>query len=215
MRFCMTYSNNGFLGIPLAIAVFGNQSTVVTYLVIINVVDSILRYTTGIYLISGDKKMIRPTKVIFSPALIAFLVGILLNLTGAHVRVSEIQEYANAFSSIVTPLCMTILGMKLGGVKISSLFKSKSVYYLSAWKLLLFPVLAIGLFFAGSLLLQTGVEPIFAAFVAFGTPAASLSTAFADQFGGDMDGAVKYTLTSTFFSIATLPTLYWVLSLLV
>ena len=65
MRFCMTFANNGFLGIPLATAVFGNSLTV-TYLVIINVVDSVLRYTTGVYLISGDRKMISPKKVIFS-----------------------------------------------------------------------------------------------------------------------------------------------------
>ena len=56
-RFCMVFSNNGFLGIPLAKAVFGD-SPVVTYLIILNIVTNILMFTLGVYLISGDKNMI-------------------------------------------------------------------------------------------------------------------------------------------------------------
>ena len=214
MRFCMTFANNGFLGIPLATAVFGNSLTV-TYLVIINVVDSVLRYTTGVYLISGDRKMISPKKVIFSPALIAFVIGILFNLLNAHEYVPELKKFSDSFSDIVTPLCMTILGMKLGGVKLTSLFKLKRTYYVSVWKLLLFPIVAMALFYVGDLLFDMGKEPVFAALIAFGTPVAALSTAFADQFDGDMEGAVTYTLSSTVFSVATIPILYWVLSLIV
>ncbi len=214
MRFCMTFANNGFLGIPLATAVFGNSVTV-TYLVIINVVDSVLRYTTGIYLISGNKEMISPKKVIFSPALIAFAIGIVFNLLNAHVYVPELKSFSDSFSNIVTPLCMTILGMKLGGVKLSSLFKSKRTYYVSVWKLVIFPIVAVALFYVANLLFYTGAEPIFAALIAYGTPVAALSTAFADQFDGDMEGAVKYTLASTVLSVVTIPILYSILCLIV
>ena len=53
-RFCMVFSNNGFLGIPLAKAVFGD-SPVVTYLIILNIITNVLMFTLGVYLISGDK----------------------------------------------------------------------------------------------------------------------------------------------------------------
>ena len=42
MRFCMAFSNNGFLGIPLAVAVFGADSPVMTVLVILNIITNIL-----------------------------------------------------------------------------------------------------------------------------------------------------------------------------
>ena len=53
MRFCMAFSNNGFLGIPLAASVFGADSPVMTVLVILNIITNILMYTLGVYLVSG------------------------------------------------------------------------------------------------------------------------------------------------------------------
>lgn len=214
MRFCLTYANNGFLGIPLAAAVFGNSATL-TYLIVLNVVDSILRYTAGVYLISGDKSRIRPQKVLLSPALIAFAVGVVLNLSNVCAYVPEIRTFSDYFSGIVTPLCMTILGMKLGAVKLTSLFKSKRMYYVAAWKLIAFPIFAVATFWLANQWFSIGTEPIFAALIAFGTPCASLSSAFADQFGGDMEGAVTYTLGSTVLCIATMPILYWILCLII
>lgn len=213
-RFCVTFANNGFLGIPLARAVFGETLTL-TYLIVINILDSVARYTAGVYLISGDKKMISPKKVLLSPALIAFVLGIVLNLSNACAFLPEIKTYSDNFSSMVTPLCMTILGMKLGSVKLLPLFRSKRMYYVAAIKLIAVPVAAVALFWLADLLFQTGTEPIFAALIAFGTPAASLSSAFADQFGGDMEGAVTYTLGSTLLCVVTIPVLYLLLEMLI
>ena len=56
IRFCMTFSNNGFLGIPLAAAVLGDGTDAYSYLVIANVITNLLMYTLGVYLISGDKQ---------------------------------------------------------------------------------------------------------------------------------------------------------------
>ena len=41
MRFCSVFSNNGFLGIPLTLAVFGADSPVFMVLIIINIVTNI------------------------------------------------------------------------------------------------------------------------------------------------------------------------------
>ena len=80
MRFCMTFSNNGFLGIPLAAAVFGAYSPMMTVLVILNIISNVLMYTLGIYLVSGDKSKISLKKAFLNPVLIAFVIGIILNL---------------------------------------------------------------------------------------------------------------------------------------
>ena len=57
-RFCSIFSNNGFLGLPLAIAVFGGESSIFAYVVVFNIVTNTLMYTIGVYLVSGDKKTI-------------------------------------------------------------------------------------------------------------------------------------------------------------
>ena len=48
-------------------------------------------------------------------------------------------------------------------------------------------------------------------FVAFAMPTAGLASAFSDQYNGDTDNAVIFTLGTTVPSVATIPVLYWVL----
>ena len=58
MRFCAVFANNGFLGIPLAVAVFGGDSPVFTVLIVVNIINNVLMYTLGAYLATGDKRNI-------------------------------------------------------------------------------------------------------------------------------------------------------------
>lgn len=217
MRFCMIFANNGFIGIPLAKAVFGDGSAVMAYLIILNVINNVMLFTLGIFLVSGDKKTISVKKGLMNPVLISFLIGVALNLLGVGKAVPELQSYATYFSNAVTPLSMVVLGMKLATVPMKNLFGSKKMYYTSFARLIAFPVMGVALM----LLLQPisglliGSDAIIGFFVAFAMPAAGLATAFADQYQGDVENAVIGTLGSTISSILTIPVLYWALRLLV
>lgn len=209
MRFCMHFPNNGFLGIPLAMAVFPDKPLVITSLVAINVVTTTISCTTGAYLISADKSKISFKKVLFNSVLIAFLLGIVGNLLKLPTYIPETITYSQHLGGMVTPLSMLILGMKLGEVNFLSLFKSWKTYYLSAIKLLLSPVLIVALAFLTQVIFHTNDELIFGMFISFAMPTAALATTFADSYGGDVQGGVSYTLGSTVLSIATIPLLYW------
>ena len=215
MRFCAVFSNNGFLGIPLAIAVFGQSSPVFTVLIVLNIITNVLMYTLGAYLVSGDRRSISPEKAFLNPVLIAFLIGILLNLLDIKSYVPEVVTYAGHFSNIVTPVSMTILGMKLGAVKLRTLFGSWRTYYVSALKLIAFPALIVALLLPFKLIPNSIVtaDVILGFFVAFAMPTAGLASTFADSFGGDTENAVAFTLGTTLLSILTIPALYWLLCL--
>lgn len=221
MQFCIMFCNNGFLGIPLARSVFGAGSTELMFVIVIGIVTNVFMYTLGVYMISGDKRTISVKKVLLSPVLIAFLIGVALNLLDKHVHFSgavpEVSTYINYFGDIVTPLSMTILGMKLGGVPFKKLFTSWKMFYVSALKLVVVPVVLIGMMVLVHLFAPNviGVAMIFAAFVGFGMPTASLSTTFSDLYDGDVENAVAYTLGSTILSIISIPILYWLLCLIV
>lgn len=216
MRFCVVFSNNGFLGIPLAIAVFGTDSPVLTVLIILNIITNVLMYTLGAYLVSDDKNSINLKKAFLNPVLIAFLIGIVVNLLNVKKYIPEISTYSTHFSNIVTPVSMTILGMKMGAIKLTSLFRSWKTYYVSALKLIIFPVvvvaalLAVNRGFANSIV---NSEMILGIFIAFAMPTAGLATTFADSFSGDSDNAVAFTLGTTLISVITIPVLYWLLCL--
>ncbi len=216
MRFASMFANNGFLGIPLAMAVFGDASPVVVILIVFNIVTNLLMYTLGIYLITGDKRMMSVKKAVFNPVLIAFLLGVVCNLISATDHVPEIGKFSHEFSNIVTPISMTIIGMKMGGVRFLSLFKGWKPYYVSALKLVVFPVIIVGVLFLFRTFASelATAEVILGAFISFATPTAGLTSAFADIYDGDTENAVAFTLGSTIFSVVTIPVLYWLLCVL-
>ena len=216
MRFASMFANNGFLGIPLAMAVFGDDSPAVVMLIVFNIVTNLMMYTLGVYLITGDRKMMSVKKAVLNPVLIAFLIGVVCNLISAADHVPEVGKFSHEFSNIVTPISMTIIGMKMGGVKLLALFKGWKMYYVSALKLLVFPVLIVGVLlvvrtFASDL---ASKALILGAFISFATPTAGLASAFSDIYDGDVESAVSFTLGSTIFSVVTIPVLYWLLCVL-
>lgn len=217
MRFCAIFANNGFIGIPLVRAVFGEDSPVMAYTIILNILNNVLMFTLGVYLVSGDKKAINVKKAFLNPVLLAFIAGVGLNLLQVDSVLPELQTYATHFSGIVTPLSMLVLGMKLAEVPMKRLLTSGRMYYVSGLRLVLYPVVAAGVMLLVNLVpvLNLGVDGVLAFFLAYAMPVAGLASAFADQFGGDGENAVILTLGSTVLSVATIPVLYWVLRLFV
>lgn len=217
LRFCSVFANNGFLGIPLAVAVFGSASPVFTVLIVLNIINNVLMYTLGAYLTTGDKKNISVKKAFLNPVLAAFVLGCICNLLKVKDVVPEVITFSDHFSNVVTPISMTIIGMKLGATSLKTLFCSGKLYYVSFLKLVLFPVAVTALAFILKLVsVDIPVESVvLGMFVAFSMPTAGLAATFADEFGGDTENAVIFTLGTTVLSILTIPTLYWVLNLFV
>ena len=215
IRFAMAFSNNGFLGIPLAMAVFPDKPLVVSIVVILNIITNIGIYTLGIYLISGDKSMMSAKKAFFNPVLIAFILGLILNLVGANKVIPEISEYSAHLKNIVTPVSMIILGMKMADIKLSSIFTSISNYYVAVIKLIALPIIATALAFALTKIFNISSDLVLAFFVAFAMPTAGLASTLADNYGGDTENAVIYTLGTTVLSIITIPLLYMLVTLIV
>lgn len=214
MRFSEIFSNNGFLGLPLALAI-GVNPTVFAYLVVINIINNVLIYTLGIYLVSGDKKTISIKNVLLNPVLIGFIIGVILNLLGVTKTVPEIQTFSDHFKNLVTPISMLILGMKMGNIKFSTLFTSKKLYIVSAVKLIIFPVIAVALTFLLSLAFNIDKENMLVAiFIAFAMPTAGLGTAFADRYQSDVNNSAIFTLGTTILSVVTIPVLYWILNVI-
>ena len=215
MRFSSVFSNNGFLGIPLAMAVFGAGSMALMVVIILNIVTNVLMYTLGIYLISGDKKAISLKKAFLNPVLIAFVVGIIANLLNVKGYVPEVATYSTHFSNLVTPISMTILGMKMGGVKFLELFKSWKTYYVSALKLVVFPMIIVAIVFVlNQVTAIITPDMVLGVLIAFAMPTAGLASTFSDNFGGDTEHEVAFPLGTTVLSIVTIPLLYWAICLL-
>ncbi len=214
MRFSQVFSNNGFLGLPLALAM-GVDTTVYAYLVVINIITNVMLYTLGVYLVSADKKTINLKSIVLNPVLIGFIIGIILNLTGVATDVTEIKKFSDYFKNLVTPVSMLILGMKMGGIKFRTLFTSKKLYWVSAVKLIVVPIVAVIVTYLLSFVIEFKSQyMIVAMFIGFAMPTAGLASAFSDRYDGDTENAVIFTLGTTILSIITIPVLYYFLNIL-
>lgn len=214
VRFCSVFSNNGFLGIPLAVAVFGRESRVFAVLILLNIISNVLMYILGPNLVSGVKQSVNIKKVFLNPVLIAFVLGVLFNLLHVSNYIPEVTIFSDYFSGLVTPISMTILGMKMATVRFSSILKAGKLYYVSVLKLVVFPIVIIAILLAfKNLFVNIEFESlILGVFFAFSMPTAGLATTFADEFNGDTKNAVIYTLGTTILSIFTIPLVYWLLN---
>lgn len=214
MRFCMIFPNSGFLGIPLVAAIFPDRPLVMTALIIVNIITNTMMYTFGVYLITGDKKDMNVKKAAFNPVLIAFAIGLVLNLLNVKTHVPEISSYAGYLGNIVTPISMIILGMKLGEVSFRNLCLSWKNYYVAFIKLIVMPVVVTACVWALNLAFSIGADAIIGIFVAFAVPTAAGGISFADHYKGDTENAVAFTLGNTILSVITLPVLYSLLCMI-
>ena len=217
LRFCSVFANNGFLGIPLAVAVFGGDSPVFTVLIVLNIINNVLMYTLGAYLTTGDKKNISIKKAFLNPVLVAFVLGCVFNLLAVKKYIPEVITFSDHFSNVVTPISMTIIGMKLGATSLRTLFRCGRLYYVSFLKLIVFPIAVTAMMFILKVVPVNlpADSIILGVFVAFSMPTAGLATVFADEFDGDTENAVIFTLGTTVLSILTIPTLYWLVNLFI
>ena len=217
LRFSSIFSNNGFLGIPLAMEVLGIHSPALMVLIIINIITNLAMLTLGDYAISGGKSKLNVVKLLTNPVVLGFAIGVIINLSGVCKVVPEVLSFTTHFSNLVTPISMTILGMKMGAVDLKKVFTHGKMYYAAAIKLIATPVVIIAIL----LILQSiGLDiinkyVILGTFIAFAMPTAGLASPLADKNKGDIEGSVVYTLGSTILSVATIPLLYMLLNILI
>lgn len=210
MRFCAGFINSGFVGIPLATAVFPGNLEIIAYLTVANIVMNVMMFTLGAYLVSGDKSAISIKNALLTPVVLAFLAGIALNLLGVAKVVPEINTLANHFKGCVTPLALLVLGMRLAEISVKQLLTSGRMYYVSLLRLVLYPMVGT----AAILLLQKlpflGIsnDSVLGFFMAMAMPSASLAAVFADRYQSDTKSAVFFTLGTTIVSVLTIPVLY-------
>ncbi len=212
-RFCMVFSNNGFFGLPLAMALFDSASLVITSVIIINIITNILMQTKGISMISGEKSKFS-AKLFLNPLLIAFAIAVIANLSGIFDKIPETLTYSTYLSNLVIPMSMLIIGINLAKVDLKKLMINAKMYYVSFIKLIAVPSLIIAILFVLKIYLDVSDELMLGVFISFAMPTAGLAPAYAGIYGGDTEGAVCYTLGTTILSVITIPILYTILTCL-
>jgi predicted permease len=148
--------NTGNIGIPLGIALFGEQSVI--YTTLINIANVFVVYIIGVYIYSRGSFSIKDSlfNIVKIPIIPASVVAILINMYDVPLS-SEIQEFLKmgAYAGIV--LQLFLLGTFLQGIRMREL-SSKLLIGTITQKFIIIPLAtAFILFFTDLSLFVQGV----------------------------------------------------------
>lgn len=197
-QFSCVYSNCGFMGIPLVNSIFGSQGVI--YLTAYMLAFNVLSWTHGLFLITGNASPKQMKKGLTSPAMIGTLMGLVLFLTQLKLP-SLLADTIDYITAMNTPMAMMIAGISLAETDFLGALKNKRLYLVSAVKLLLLPLVMLGIFS----LLPADSTVLCTILIATACPAATTCTMFALRYNANYQYASEIFAFSTILSLATIP----------
>ena len=202
-RFSAIYSNCAFMGIPLINGIYGDEG--VFYLTAFYALFNIAVWTHGVVMIKGETGVRQVVKSLASPALIGIAVGAALFFMQITLP-GVIKQGLDYLGSMTTPLGMLVAGVTIAQTHLLGALKKGKIYYVSALRLIVIPVLTILLFLAFPF-----DETVMGVTVAAAAcPAATICTMFAISFNKDSLYAGEIFAVSTVLSAGSLPLIMWI-----
>ena len=201
--FCCTFSNSGFMGFPMALALFGNEGLALS--VMLNITFSLYAFTIGVMEINSDSGAKAGKfdwrSILFSNINIALVLSLIVYF-GRLTIPSILTAPLIHLSQITTPLSMVITGMALGKNRGKNLFTDRDVWTSAAVRLLIYP-LAICLV----LRFLPLSNPLVAAVAAliFAMPAPSTAAVLSEMYHGDSELAAKILFLHNLLCVVTIP----------
>ena len=208
--FAAAFSNPGFFGIPLVIASLGREY--VFYAACFIAFLNIGQWTYGVSRLTGQplRQGFALKKLIRAPFVIAITVGLLLFATQLPLP-GILKDGLSAAAGLNTPLAMFTVGIYLAQTDLKKMLKDRSLYAVSAVRLLLIPLAALGILslFPANL---NGMKTVL--LIAAACPVGSNVAVYAQLHGKDYPYAVETVVISTALSLATIPLTVWVSSVI-
>ncbi len=207
------FGNIVFLGFPLMNTLFpGGQG--LFYATLFYLVSNSVMWTIGVNILnhSSELGVRQKVKNLLNPNTVAFVIGILLMLTGINLP-EVIDLPLSGLGQTTNYLSMLYIGGMLAQTDIKGVFGRKQVYLLSINKMIISPILLILLFRFTLNILSLNIDPTAFAVVILqaGTPCMAIIVVLARKFKADDAHAMENVFFTTLISLFTLPFLYWMI----
>ncbi len=200
--FMIMYPNVGFMGFPLMMAIFGNESVLST--AIINMGFNMSLFSIGKMVMQGRNNckngLTFDLRSLLSPGIIASVLAI--TIYALNIQIGEtIAKPIASVGSMTTPLAMIIIGLTLSQYSWKSIFSDFRVYRFTILGNVIVPVIfypVLNYFIKDPMIL--GISLIILAM-----PVANNAALFAKNYGADEFLAAKTVFITTILSIITIP----------
>ena len=203
--FASMFSNNGFMGFPVALALFHEEGLVLA--VFLGIPFNLLAYTLGPKLMSldhGAEDAGPPPSwrsILLTGVNCATLLGLVLYLAQISLP-GVLSTPLTHLSNITTPLSMLITGMNLTGGRARDLVRDRDAFSLSLVRLVLFPLLTWGI-----LVLLPIANPLVVGvtLIIMSMPSPAISAILAENYHSDKEFASRAVFLSSLLCLITIP----------
>lgn len=197
-HYAMILSNAAFLALPLAKSVIGSEG--IFYCSVYVAVFNMVAFTIGIYEISGHEAEINLKKLILNPGTISVIIG--LPLFFMHLDMPHFIEYPmEIVGNCNSPLAMIVFGTFLANSSFKNMFAKKEIYVVSFFRLILIPLCMLGIFW----LFGVRGNLLVAMIISASAPSATNTAMYAAKYGNDSALGSEIAAQSSVLSIATMP----------
>lgn len=197
-QFAIMISNMGFIGIPLVQSVLGGEYAFYVSAAIAAQVP--ITWTYGIWLVSQDKTLISPAKVLTNPSVIAVAVGVVLFFCSVNLG-GVLQVTVADMGNLNTGLAMLVLGSYLAETDFRSILRNRNVYLTNLIRLVVIPLATIAVLAPLPVALETKLVML----IAFAAPCGTATAMFSQMFGGDYRFGAGLVSISTVLAMVTMP----------
>ncbi|MBE6021445.1 MAG: AEC family transporter [Clostridiales bacterium] len=209
-RLMIVFTNCGFMGYPLAEAVFGDEGLFLA--IIANMSFNIVIFSAGALLLIYDQDTtgtLKDTlKKILSIPLVSCTIGLFIFFLGIKFP-PLLADTCELLGDMTAPLAMLLVGVQLCQSKVSNIIKNKRLLLITVIRLIGVPAV---LFFA---LMWVPVDPLVFCVVVFAMsmPAAAYIAVLATRYESNKILAAEGIFLSTMFSLFTIPIIGMILNL--
>ncbi len=206
-QYALTYGNYGFMGIPLVVAVLGEEAL---YLYMIYLLPIYLvAYSYGLYSMKPmDQRKENALKSLLNPIILSIAFSIIVGLSGLGKYIPAfIRTAVTDCADCQGPIAMIITGFTIGGYRISEILKNGKVYLATLLRLIVLPLL----FMLGLQLIGAEDTALRMTLFAFGTPLGLNTVVFPAAYGGETKTGASMALISHTLCLITIPLMYTLL----
>lgn len=199
-NFAASFCNAGFIGIPLAQAIIGEEG--VFYIAASVALLNLFQWTYGVYIMADRKDAISARTIAKNPVVIAIVIGVVLFVSRIPVP-GIVTSTLGYIAGMNTPIAMILMGTYLAKLPLKKLL-DKRAYGCVLFRLVIIPAVILLVFWA---LPVANMDIALAAFLAAATPVGANICVFAQQYDCDYEFSVVTVCLSTLLSVVTVPLL--------
>ena len=199
-NFAASFCNAGFIGIPLAQAIIGEEG--VFYIAASVALLNLFQWTYGVYIMADRKDAISAKTIAKNPVVIAIVIGVVLFVSQIPVP-GIVTSTLGYIAGMNTPIAMILMGTYLAKLPLKKLL-DKRAYGCVLFRLVIIPAVILLVFWV---LPVSNADIALAAFLAAATPVGANICVFAQQYDCDYEFSVVTVCLSTLLSVITVPLL--------